>query len=43
VLAGDPLTCDDRMLEHMEVDLTMVGGRVVFERAARALQGNRPT
>ena len=34
VLAGDPLTCDERMLEHMEVDLTMVGGRVVFERSA---------
>jgi predicted amidohydrolase YtcJ len=32
VLAGDPLTCDESTLEHMEVDLTVVGGRVVFDR-----------
>lgn len=36
VLAGDPLTCDEAALEHMAVDLTIVGGRIVHEPAAGA-------
>ena len=44
VLAGDPLTCDEAALEHMAVDLTLVGGRIVHERPGDgAVPGAHPT
>jgi predicted amidohydrolase YtcJ len=34
VLDGDPLTCAETKLKDLPVDMTIVGGRVVFQRAA---------
>ena len=33
VTAGDVLECEDPCLESMEVDFTVVGGRIVYERS----------
>jgi predicted amidohydrolase YtcJ len=35
ILDDDVLTCSDQRLRTLGVDVTVVGGRVVFERAAR--------
>jgi predicted amidohydrolase YtcJ len=34
VLSDDIMTCPDKRIEQMQVEMTMVGGRVVFERPA---------
>lgn len=36
VLSDDPLTCPEERIKEIDVDLTLVGGRVVHERAAGA-------
>jgi len=35
VLSDDPLTCPEERLRDITAEMTIVGGRVVYERAAR--------
>ena len=34
VLSADPLTCAEESIKDIVADMTIVGGRVVFDRAA---------
>jgi predicted amidohydrolase YtcJ len=34
VLDGDPLTCPEKNLKDLPIEMTIVGGTVVFERSA---------
>jgi predicted amidohydrolase YtcJ len=40
VLEDDLLTCSDERLRTLQPDVTVIGGRVAFERPARGLNGN---
>ncbi|MGE0716764.1 MAG: amidohydrolase [Alphaproteobacteria bacterium] len=42
VLSADPLACEEDLLPHIVADMTIVDGRVVFDRATDAADGLVP-